>query len=488
LQNNTKKKILGLDIRNNAVSAVLLESGTDNRYSIKAHVNNVISEQDKFQEIVGLSLNEIKEKADITGVDCIASFPANHISYRNIKVPFKDEKKICKILDFELEASVILPVEDIMIDFKILQKHEQDEGTPILAAGIEKARLKSYLETLSSYKIDPKVVTIGGYAEAMRLLESSDIPERWIFVDMGNDYTTLFLAVSKKICLIRCMGASLVDLSDAKSVCAHIERTLFCFEDEWREEVNPECLFVLSDDPAVDDLIQDMGGILGIEAKKSDLVQTLDMKVINYPSNEIRHDNAGNALALAVSGMLGTNDFNFRKQEFEVKNKWGHLKSYAIQTGALAIIVLCLALFDACSETYALGKKVSRIESRITDIFKQAFPDVKRIVDPLQQMSVKLKDLKKNSLFPVDMEKNVRIIDILNELSRLIPASIDVKITRLNISSEDLLVSGNADTFNAVDDIKSRIDKSEYFENVQISSASQEKSGKRINFKLKAQL
>ncbi len=90
-----RKKILGLDIRHDAVSAVLLKSGVKGK-DIEAHVHVPISNQVYMETVLAASLETIVEKIDISGSVCVASFPANEISYRNIQVPFKGGKKLKK--------------------------------------------------------------------------------------------------------------------------------------------------------------------------------------------------------------------------------------------------------------------------------------------------------------------------------------------------------------------------------------------------------
>lgn len=80
------------------------------------------------------------------------------------------------------------------------------------------------------------------------------------------------------------------------------------------------------------------------------------------------------------------------------------------------------------------------------------------------------------------------MIDLLQGLSTAIPARTDVEMTRVVIARDNILISGHTDTFNSVDDIKSGLEKAPAFKEVTISSANLEKSGKRINFKLKVQL
>ena len=163
-------------------------------------------------------------------------------------------------------------------------------------------------------------------------------------------------------------------------------------------------------------------------------------------------------------------------------------KKDVIISSVLAAFVLISIFISIFCDSYALKKKVTALDNRITDIFKTAFPDVKRIVDPLQQMRVKTDAIKKNSTFPDKAGKNVPVIDILDEISKAIPEDIDVALARLVISPENMMISGDTKTFNFVDDMKSRLEKVKIFKKVTISSANIDRSGNRVRFKLKIEL
>jgi YbbR domain-containing protein len=55
------------------------------------------------------------------------------------------------------------------------------------------------------------------------------------------------------------------------------------------------------------------------------------------------------------------------------------------------------------------------------------------------------------------------------------------------IDPETVRISGETDTFNTVDNIKTGLEPSDYFSTVTITSANLDRSGKRIQFEIKLQ-
>ena len=109
------RKILGLDITDNAVSAVIVRGGI-NGNRIEDH-RFIPLPMDQGHDPLSLVLDTIASEMDLEGATCIASLPASLASYRNMEVPFKEQKKLRQILPYELESILPYPPDDVTIDF-----------------------------------------------------------------------------------------------------------------------------------------------------------------------------------------------------------------------------------------------------------------------------------------------------------------------------------------------------------------------------------
>ena len=104
-------------------------------------------------------------------------------------------------------------------------------------------------------------------------------------------------------------------------------------------------------------------------------------------------------------------------------------------------------------------------------MFRKTLPDVKRIVNPVQQMKVKLNDVKSSAISFPGIKANQRVLDLLGDISQRVPKSMDMQVTRMVIDPETVRISGETDTFNTVDNIKTGLEPSDYFSTVTITSA-----------------
>jgi len=481
------RKILGLDIRHDALSAVLVKNSIKENV-IESYESVSIPDQQDFESGMAASLETIVEKMNISGSICIASFPADQISYRNIQVPFKGLKKISKILPFELEPTIPFPVDDLVIDFYTLPLSDHNDHTDLIAAAVEKSKLQLYLGILDSFGIEPEIVTVGGYSTALCLSSLVDTHENWLFADIDKSKGTVFGVLSGKICLIRSFPIpSETPSFNTEMLCTNIKRTLSAFEEIVGLDFHPDGVFITGCGLDESDIEQDMERFLELSVKRTDLVSHIEIEKQHHPAKTWDPCQMDNAFSLALMEIEGVDGFNFRKGPFAAKKIWVEHKTGLIKAGVLAAMVLALAFFNVILDSYLLKKKLTGLDNQITQIFTSTFPDVKS-VDPYQQMRIEIEAANKKALLPGKIDKNIRTIDILNNISKLIPKETDVKLTRLVIGEESVQISGNTDTFNSVDDIKSRLEQVNFFQKITISSANINKSDKRVQFKLQVHL
>jgi len=482
------RKILGLDIRPDAVSAVLINSSIKGTV-IEAHGRVPLSGRKEDRNGLSASLETIEQKMDISDSICVASFPADEISFRNIQVPFKGQKKIKKILPYELEPTLPIPVEDLIIDFIHLEIPDHINAKNLITAAVEKSKLQSFLETLAAFNIEPEIVTVGGYPTAFSLANFLDSHKNWLFIDIDNNKSTIFIISSGRICLIRSFTIrSSARSYKIKSLCGNIRRTLYALEETLGSDFEPDGGFITG--CGIDDLgfDKDMEQALGFSIERVDMLRFAGiLKQQPSPPSWVPFL-MDNALSLALMEIEGTKGFNFRKGPFALKKFWAENKKNLIQTGVIFAMVLLLGWFNVFLDSYFMQKRLARLNRQITGIFTSTFPEVKNIVDPVQQMKIKIQQARKNALLPGDTEKQIRAIDILNTISKAIPKDMDVIFTRFIMGSESVNISGDTDSFNSVDNIKSNLEKSDIFKKIDISAANIDKLDKRVRFKLKVNL
>ena len=483
------RKVLGIDIQKHTVVAVLVNSGL-RESRIDSHTVIPVSPSNEDDHETGLNgaIQRLIETMDIGNCDCVVSVPADQFSFRNLQVPFSNLKKIKMVLPYELEPNLPYPIDDLAFDFQTIETAESGENTELIAATIEKSQLTPYVDTLSAFKIDPEMVTISGLPVAFCLANQSDPGEDQLVVEISDRTSTLMAIVSGQIQLIRSFPIPSSGPTRSKMLATQIKRTLTAFEEMNQPDFQPLEILITGAGSMDQDLANELAKIAEMPVNLSKLAGRLDVLFEADAEDTWNPALMDNALALALMEIEDLSGLNFHAGQFAVQKLIAKNKSQVMKTGLLAAAVIILFLFNVLVDSFSVQRRLDHLDDQITAIYKATFPGVRKIVDPYREMEAKLKQAKKKSVFHQETGPHVRSIDILNNISKRIPKEIVVDITRLVISSETVLISGNTAGFDSVDDIKGRLEQIDLFKKVTISSANMDRSGKEVRFMIKAEL
>ena len=482
------RKVLGIDIRNHFLSAVILNSGL-REYRVDDYIHLPFSDPDDPEKGLTAALETLAEKLDLAGSDCVVSIPAGLFTFRNLQVPFNSSKKIRMVLPFELEPTMPYAVDDLVVDFVPLNGSPDGEQTELIAAAIEKNRLTPYIEALASIQVDPEKLTLSGLPTALCLAHQADLEEDQLFIEIDEASGTLFMLAGDSLQLIRSFPLPPAGPYKAKMLSAQIQQTLSAFQES--SELNLQPLEVLASGIGLEEanMAAYISKALDIPVTAASMADRLGIPVeSDTGGNPWVPAQMDNALALALMEVEGFEALNFHKGQFAAQKFLSKHKSPLIKTGILAAAVLALMFFNVLMQTYTVNKQVRGVERQMTQIFKATFPEVKTIRYPYPEMQARMRETKKNAAFQAEAGPHIRSIDILNSISEKIPDNIKVDFTRLVIQPENVVISGTTDTFNSVDDIKSRLEQIQYFEKVTISSSNIDRSGEEVRFILKVAL
>ena len=479
------RKILGLDISDSAVSAVLVRGGIKGN-RIEDHRYIPLS-MDPDNESLSLALETIAAEMDLEGTTCIASLPANLASYRNMEAPFKEQKKLRQILPYELESTLPHPPEDVAIDFNVLDGLGHAEQHHLFIAAVPKKSVGFYLGQLKLHGIEPEVLTIGGYALAQALsLYSNDNANR-LLVAIEPHRATLFLLMHGNISLVRSSRVQLNTEAGVSRFCAAVHQTLSGFQKHTDlDDVDLQDILLTGsalEDSRVKHAIHEG---LGIPTRTMDLMALSGQVSIDTADIKWKFTAMDASLALALSAIVGFDVLNFRRGGFTVQSGWVQYKGDILKTGLIAMLMVLLFVANFMADYFSIKKRSLHLEEEVREVFTSTFPDVKRIVDPLQQMRVKLEELNKNATFSAETSRSAMAIDVLNDISRYIPEQIDVVLSSVIIGADSVLISGNTGGFDAVDEVKNSLENAVLFKNVSITSTNKERGGNRVRFKIKA--
>ena len=493
------EKILGLDISSDSVAAVQVKGGLKGHH-VQACAHVMIEEAGGLEEALKALVEQVGLEADI----CISSIPGEHVSYRNLRMPFRDKKKIRQTLAFELETMVPFPVEDLLVDFTMVDRSDQSE---ILAASVKQAYISEYLAHLQANGIDPAVLDISAVPTVCWLLRQAATPDDGLLLEIGLKRNTMILYLERRIALVRTLpfnGSAIAQTllngtesglegmqadekieSCLRSFCTEVQYTLHAFGSQTAKTVRPQSVFITGSGALYPDTENLLNRFLDLPVERIDLTTDPRVHMDENIAGAWNPELMNNALALAVRQAKQSLGFNFRRDGFEVKKQYFRHNKEIRKAAAFLIVVVCLLAVDMGVDYYFLKKRYKILDQQITQVFRQTLPGVKRIVDPVHQLKVRINEINKSALSLPGISAKRKVLDLLRDISLRVPESADVDMTRIVVDPDAVLIRGETDTFNTVDTIKKGLESSVCFNTVSISSANLDRSGNRVRFEMK---
>jgi len=472
------RTILGLDMGNSSLSAVVIEKplkGFSIKESLSISYDDLETKEspdnsETYPSLFEQALSTLLEKIDCKGLSSVALvIPSSEVSFRNITLPFRSLKKIRQVLEFELAAHLPLADETYVSDFTRQKDEGKEDCVTLLTASIPDSFLDTCFNHLKAVGLKPGLITVQGYITADHFPWHDEGDSLWL--DQAEDHTTLCLKADKDIVKVRTLGGDLPPYDLAQAIHQTIEG-----ENQRSGKIfSPQVCIITS------------------SGKKSEALCFPLEKALGYPVSLAENNDETtfppylNALSAALAHGASRPVLNFCQGKYSEDSILKRHKTSFALLFIFAAMAFSSFLFSVHTDIRYLEKNASELELASLAMFKKSFPNAQRIVDPLMQIKVELKQLKETSGLSADKEAPIQgalngCIEILAELSNRIPLSVDIETTRFILNPGRILLSGSTANFNDVDRIKGLLEKSVFFKQVEIQNAAAEKTGKRVRF------
>ncbi len=477
------ESFLRLEIDNRGIKAKIIEQG---------HKQTIIKDQCHvlFKDLSDVK-SGIKDKIDTfeTGVDIIAGEldlePCSKaivfvsdllISFRNLELPFKSQKKIEQVLPFEIETHLPGIDETYISDFYILDS--ADDSNLILSASIAESLVEKIFLKLDEYTIVPKIITPLGYAAAIGFLsESSRLKSRlkepeklsdFAFLHATDCEITLVLIKKRKPCAIRTIPNHNIS---SDNLAVMVEQTIIGFNQRTGENTFFDTIVCMDEDTNNADQIANAFETNPAARFEPGIKLDSNTMLLNIAPEK------------AVQYL-----FNFCRGKYAASS---FFRTYLSNIAVSAILLLCtltILMVGVGFDNKKLEGKIAQLDNKAFSIFQTSFPEKTKIYDPYLQMKANVKSFMEKSgtlknTGSLTGKNDLKIVEIIGELSGKIDDSTDMDISRFLFNKGRLVLSGSTDNFNSVDKIKSKIESSQIFKAVNISSAAADKKGNRVKFK-----
>ena len=419
------KGILILDIGVDSVRGGIFSSKKANPLYLHTHPilrKNTLSEREEIKSAISSLLTTAREKGFKDFEKVLVAIPPDEISIRILSIPFEDRKKIQDILPFELSGILPQDVKEMIVDAIPIG------NSKVIAAALEKIRLKKYLEILKEFGLDPY----------------------WLgstIFSMGK----LLNGVNNGTAAIAGDGAFAV-LSDGEPI--------FFKPLKGIDELKMGLIYLESEGIHIDK-------IYSVEEKIKDLKSLLpkiDIKNVPLPGNCPPEGAGLYALSLHLQkNMEGA--INFRRGEFEYTRESDVVKKSLKFTGMLVLIIAGLLFGNIYLKYKTLSNELMAAKGALKEAYIELFTGETKVVDELYQLEAKVNKLKG------DLEitsGGISVLEIMKELSKAGEnnSNFSVKFNEANMAEGRITVRGETDSFESANILKERLIKGNYFKDI----------------------
>lgn len=488
-------KFLAIDMKSDLITAIVF---TVEAKAMRIEGHAVVSAADRPLAEV---LTELSRKIDFHDTSCHIALAADSFFYRNLSLPFTDRKTIDKILPMELEENAPVKIERLLIDSMIVPEDKQKSR--IIAAMIDREFLTTLLASLERVGLDPQTVTISGVPTALRLVHTPDHPPDFLLLNIDPQRATLILIRSGHIALIRPLvfdpglasgfkvdqESQTIKIFRPENIDATFHALCTAIQQTLQSVFHAQELAVYLSGPVgslegtAERIETGLGGDLCRSCTLADddptwrPVLPMDER---WPPGIME-----GSVNLGWQIIKNGKSFNFRKEAFAARKSFTDNKGLTLAIALSVLSVALLAIIYLWVDYTRLLKEQNSLNAQVSAIFTETLPEITKIVDPIQQLQVKIRETRESSLDKDGTLPAITILDILTEISADIPASLDVRLTRFVVDDNGLRLLGTTDTFNTVDAIKKGLEQSPAFSSVEISTAALDPKSSKIRFELK---
>ena len=488
--------VFALDIHDDLVTGVLV------RQVAKSLEVTACASADVGLQPVDTAVAEVIARVGYTAGECRVALGAEHFYYRNFEFPFTDARKINKVLPGELVENAPVEADRMVFDYLFAGRKEREAG--IITAIAEKSFLAEQLQFLQGQSCDPEIIGISGTFGATAISALAEVPENYYYLDVGFRRAVLVVILAGQIAVMRPLvfdtalqaGFGLTEDGDGISVLhPEVLPTVFAtFARTVRQAIQAARigmrdqelpLYLAGPLVAYPGLAEVLQTTSRREVRNCDLLTSPLLKVADTAISCRHQGQMHRALALALSPAKPGREFNFRKDAFRKKGSTQQLRRYT-RLASIPLAVLALLIVAFLWRDHARLKEQQRaLDAQIREIFTQTLPDVKRIVNPVQQIQVRIDEAKKAYMAGGTSSGGLGLLDLLAEISARIPPAFQVQIVKLTADQNDVRLKGTTETFRIVDSIQKELEKSPYFSKVEISSANSSVKSGTIDFEIK---
>jgi Type II secretion system (T2SS), protein L len=418
----------------------------------------------------------------------ISAIPADRVVKRILELPFKDARRLHQVVPFALEEHLPFPVDNGIVAFARVGR--EGDHTLVMAAMVRKTDLQHHLELLQKAGLDPKTVTLAPLALAAMFTRAKNgngaKPMAHLVVEGDESSTSVVLVdLGGTPRAMRSMAGGLM-MSDGSPVAPEaaapilnsVRQTLLANGEE-TDQTEVILAGAAAAYPKVRGLLSDSLAMSVRDGGAFDYTGIFEGSVPNTGKFS--------SCVAMLMGELPSQPLaliNFRQGEFMFRGRVRGDLSPFYTSGILAAALLAVIIIHFALGVSANLHQLHKLDAEIAAVAGPVLGETDPAYAKEQLQSGIIKMNKRLNLIGGNLTHSP--LDTLVAVSRALPPRFPVEMADVQIDSQGLRVTGQADSFTTVDQAKEALDHSGFFGSIEVAHAKAGSDPSKVDFRMDA--
>lgn len=473
------EQVLGIVLYNNRLDFCLLDRGIDSK-RIAMSVSESIPDglEGKGTRETGKFINALFSQMDIRPDIIYSALPSSYAMFRHVHLPFTDINKISKVYPFEIEQSLPCPLNDLILDFHIMDSC-REKGVDLLVAAVPKKLLEDHLAILTSAGLEPNAITLdcaGLFSLNYNFFKKKDNATNGI-LDINRNKATLLVSSRRRI-----ITARQIDFKELEYLMRELKLTVTSLVST--QNLGIEKIIITGDKELglqVQELIRAQMDI------NTEAVYTFNGLHVKGKEGE-RHSNTflPAPLGLCMIKRFKRGEiWNYRKGSYAYQKTLSISKGMIFTLTAFIFLIITLCVINLKARYDYYNNRINILQDETRTIIKQAFAgkNIKyETVEDLKAAILREDNIQKKYHKYLNLDLNM--LDILSEISIKIPSEYNVQIQEISFQDGKTRIRGKIDSFETLEKLIKGLEKSELFKEIKTEESNIRGKANQVSFTL----
>ncbi len=480
------KQSIGIDIGSSCLRAVQVSRTAGQFHIEKVFSTPVRRSADSMPDIL---VSLVSRHGFDRHADVAISMPRNSVFFRNLADYSVDAEQNYVLTESALEYNFPMQPDEIVA--QVCSYHQlPGEKYSVLTAAVAKESLHERINTSTGAKMHPILVdTIIFAIHSTVMVNHPEITTgQAIIAYIDECYLTLAITKNNNILIVRNIPIISPSENNADSVQEQIADVL-----SREAQITWQKVFggAIEEDTKIYLAIGE-SAYDSLEMLVEENLHCQTIPVNPYARVENLSDYNGDAsicvaegLALRALAPEETTGVNFLGADnADVKPALDLKKEFTICVTLVAAIAV-ISVIGLFMRLSYLEAKYTHIKNESKEIFQQALPEEKNIVNPLVQLEQKLQSLQKDyMLFGPVSGAVIGPVEILHAITKSLPPGVNISIESMLITTESVRLAGTSQSFESIYNWQRLLQDAPQFSTADVQDIRREPNSKLVRFSI----